>query len=254
MSKRTKNKKPTPEKLEPPKPPYQPTAREQAALAEYKARKEAGRELPPISLAREENTLTVKIEHSDKEVAEALVANAMGTTNAEFYQGLLKQIGTTGGVESSFILSCVVGIRPRDEVEAMLAAQMGAIHQATMTAAYNLRVSDNLFQVEAMDRALNKLARTYALQMEALARYRGKGEQKMTVEHVHVHSGGQAIVGNVTPGTQGGIAKTENQPHEPRPTITYEPGPTLPGAEPQGNALPVPSDKGEAPLPVARRR
>jgi hypothetical protein len=30
--------------------------------------------------------------------------------------------------------------------------------------------------------------------------YRGKGQQKVTVEHVHVHSGGQAIVGAVQGG------------------------------------------------------
>jgi hypothetical protein len=34
--------------------------------------------------------------------------------------------------------------------------------------------------------------------MEALSRYRGKVEQKMTVEHVHVYQGGQAIVGQVS--------------------------------------------------------
>jgi len=35
--------------------------------------------------------------------------------------------------------------------------------------------------------------RTFASLTEALSRYRGKGEQKMIVEHVHVHKGGQAI-------------------------------------------------------------
>jgi hypothetical protein len=33
--------------------------------------------------------------------------------------------------------------------------------------------------------------------MESLNRHRGKGQQKMTVEHVHINSGGQAIIGNV---------------------------------------------------------
>ena len=46
-----------------------------------------------------------------------------------------------------------------------------------------------------------------------LNRHRGKGQQKVTVEHVHVHSGGQAVVGLV--GTPGGgdRAKSEDQPH-----------------------------------------
>jgi hypothetical protein len=34
-------------------------------------------------------------------------------------------------------------------------------------------------------------------QLEALQRYRGKGQQKVTVEHVHVNAGGRAIVGTV---------------------------------------------------------
>jgi hypothetical protein len=50
-------------------------------------------------------------------------------------------------------------------------------------------------QCDSAERALNKLARTFKI--EALKRYRSGGEQKVTVEHVHVHKGGQAIVGYV---------------------------------------------------------
>jgi hypothetical protein len=59
----------------------------------------------------------------------------------------------------------------------------------------------------------NKLGRTFSVLLDALNRHRGKGQQKVTVEHVHVHEGGQAIVGNV--GTPGGgdRAKSEDQPH-----------------------------------------
>jgi hypothetical protein len=47
----------------------------------------------------------------------------------------------------------------------------------------------------------NKLSRTYATLLEALNRHRGKGQQRVAVEHVHVHPGGQAVVGTVeTPG------------------------------------------------------
>ncbi len=44
------------------------------------------------------------------------------------------------------------------------------------------------------------LTGTYTSQMEALRKYRNGGEQKVTVEHVNVHEGGQAIVGNVQGG------------------------------------------------------
>jgi hypothetical protein len=51
----------------------------------------------------------------------------------------------------------------------------------------------------------NKLSRTYAVLLDALNGHRGKGQQKVTVEHVHVHSGGQAIVGMVE--QSGGVAR-----------------------------------------------
>src|SRR2546421_511738 len=43
------------------------------------------------------------------------------------------------------------------------------------------------------------LAYQIVSQLEAMAKLKGKtGQQKVVVEHVHVHSGGQAIVGAVT--------------------------------------------------------
>ena len=95
------------------------------------------------------------------------------------------------------MLSMVTGIEPRDQLEAMLAAQMAAVHNATMTFARRLNHVDNIPQQDSAERAFNKLARTFASQLEALKRYRSAGNQTVRVEHVTVHEGGQAIVGNV---------------------------------------------------------
>jgi hypothetical protein len=62
---------------------------------------------------------------------------------------------------------------------------------------------DNIPQQDSAERAFNKLRRTFAARMAALKEYRSKGEQKMTVQHVHVAEGGQAIVGNVNAPTEG---------------------------------------------------
>jgi hypothetical protein len=60
----------------------------------------------------------------------------------------------------------------------------------------------------------NKLSRTYAVLLDALNRYRGKeGQQKVTVEHVDVHAGGQAVVGIVESPRGGDQPKSEDQPH-----------------------------------------
>ena len=52
------------------------------------------------------------------------------------------------------------------------------------------------------------------MQVEALKRYRTGGEQKVTVHHVTVNEGGQAIVGAVSqaPGWGGGSENREAPP------------------------------------------
>ena len=52
--------------------------------------------------------------------------------------------------------------------------------------------------MEASINRANRLLRTFVAQVEALKKHRSKGEQHCTVEHVHVHSGGPAVVGAVT--------------------------------------------------------
>src|SRR5271163_2189107 len=105
-------------------------------------------------------------------------------------------------------------MRPRDEAEAMLIAQMIATHELAMTFARRLKRTENIPQQDSAVNGLTKLTRTYAAQMEALKRYRSGGEQKMTIQHVHVAESGQAIVGNVGASAPGGgaIGKTKEQP------------------------------------------
>jgi hypothetical protein len=67
-----------------------------------------------------------------------------------------------------------------------------------MTFARRLIHVETISQQDSAERALNKLTRTFAMQMEALKRYRSGVEQKVTLQHVSVADGGQAIVGNVT--------------------------------------------------------
>jgi len=50
---------------------------------------------------------------------------------------------------------------------------------------------------EANLKHATKLLAIYEKQLAALDKHRGKGQQKVTVEHVQVQAGGQAIVGTV---------------------------------------------------------
>jgi hypothetical protein len=99
-------------------------------------------------------------------------------------------------------VAALIGIGPKDEIEGMMAAQLIAAHNAAMECYRRAMIGEQTFEGhrENLTQA-NKLSRTYAVLLDALNRHRGKGQQKVTVEHVHVHAGGQAVVGMVeTPG------------------------------------------------------
>lgn len=128
---------------------------------------------------------------------------ALGTADQDFVNGILRQLvnaGSQGRVDESginFMLSVIKGVAPKDQLETMLACQMAAVHMATMTFARRLAHVENTLQQDSAERTFNKLTRAFVAQMEALKRYRTGGEQKVTVQHVSVGEGGQAIVGNV---------------------------------------------------------
>ena len=96
-------------------------------------------------------------------------------------------------------LAAITGIGARDEIEGMLATQMVATRIAAIRVLRQLKGSETITQQDSNGNLAVKLLRTFTMQLEALQRYRGKGQQKVTVEHVHVNAGGQAIVGTVHP-------------------------------------------------------
>ena len=144
------------------------------------------------------------------ELAERLVARRMtetcGTEDQALQDRLLCQ---AAGAVSDFagrelktfdhIAAALRGIRPQDSLEGMLATQMVTVHTMAMTCMGRAARQDQSdLGIEVNLNRATKLMRTFVIQTEALGRYRGKGEQKMLVEHVHVHKGGQAIVGQVS--------------------------------------------------------
>lgn len=101
-------------------------------------------------------------------------------------------------------LALLQGFAPRDPVEVALVTQMIAIHHAMMRAASFHRTGKEIRKFDSSGNALNKLARTFAAQVETLKKYRSTGNQKITVQHVNVEGGGQAIVaGSVSKGGGG---------------------------------------------------
>ena len=78
------------------------------------------------------------------------------------------------------------GMKPRSLLETLLFSQMIGVHIAAM------RELQRLSETSALERATlyvsraNRLLRMFGLQIEALESLRGKGRQKITVQHRHV--------------------------------------------------------------------
>tara|TARA_R110002110_G_scaffold368469_1_gene578258 strand:+ start:649 stop:1140 length:492 start_codon:yes stop_codon:yes gene_type:complete len=127
-----------------------------------------------------------------------------------------------------FTVAALKGIQPKDEIEGMLAAQMVATHNAILECFRRAMAPEQSLQ----SRELNlkngaKLASIYTRQMEALNKHRGKGQQNVTVEHVHVEAGGQAIVGHVEANKKSAHSGTQHHAAVQPPYHTQESPPTV---------------------------
>jgi len=146
----------------------------------------------------------------DIEPAEILhLISTFGTAEPEFASLMLNAIFDAAEGRSpsrpprcehiNRVLAAVTGIGAQNEIEGMLATQMAITHIAATSALRRLNGSETVAQQDSNGNLAVKLLRTFTMQVETLQRYRGKGQQKVVVEHVHVHDGGQAIVGAVQP-------------------------------------------------------
>jgi len=164
-----------------------------------------------ITASQSQTSLThsqsAEIERAAEREFSALMKRTFGTGDHALQERLFEQVGRSvpdvaGHDKKSLdpLVAALQGIHPQDTLEGMLAVQMVAIHNMAMECmkrAATPEQSDLLLEAY-INRAI-KLMRMFAAQTDVLGRHRGKGEQKMTVEHVHVYKGGQAIVGQVNP-------------------------------------------------------
>ena len=137
------------------------------------------------------------------------LAEVTGTEDPKLAQRLLNQVVDTLWMPAGLsdeeriervraAVSALKGIKPQDEIEGMLAAQMIATHSAAMEYLRRAIIpNQTTVGIDLYLKHATKLLSVFAKQLETLNRNRGKGQQKVTVEHVQVQSGGQAIVGNI---------------------------------------------------------
>jgi hypothetical protein len=88
------------------------------------------------------------------------------------------------------------GLYPTDAMQSMLADQMAVTHALVMDSFR--RANPNANNTAIANMHLNNATRLSSLflkQVAAMEKRKGNGYQKVVVEHVHVNSGGQAVVG-----------------------------------------------------------
>ena len=127
---------------------------------------------------------------------------AFGTSDLDFVDGIIGQLANAGtqGPKAdergiNFMLSIVKGVEPKDQVETMLATQMVAANDAALMFLRRATLDNQTFDgIEANVHRASRLMRIFNEQLEAMQKLKGKAsQQKVTVEHVHVHEGSDIV-------------------------------------------------------------
>jgi hypothetical protein len=137
----------------------------------------------------------------------ARLQRTLGTSDLYLTLMLLIQANSAAGCPDSidpkslvshFPAAALSSLGVRDGLEALLSAQMVSVHSLAMKFLARAAVKNQTDAgIELNVNRANKLLRTFTAQVEALKKHRSTGEQHVTVEHVTVQSGGQAVVGAV---------------------------------------------------------
>lgn len=110
------------------------------------------------------------------------------------------------------ITQSMSALAPQDEFEGQLITQLVVLQEHAMNWLGRAMRTERADFANVYLNGASKILKRHHETLEALMRYRRRGEQRMHVEHVHVHQGGQAIVGTVTSG--GGVnQKSAEGPH-----------------------------------------
>ena len=239
--------------------PPNPTPAEQRAIDDAVLR--VSERTPRLALRIKQNGGgTVSVlgpEHNDHQGWVTRLEDVFGTHGPAFAAVSLNQLmavcqdkaGTIDAAKLNGLIAAIEGARPTNEVQAMLAVQMALTHAAALDILRRAQRVDQIPQVDSAGNLAVKLLRTFTMQVEALAKLQRGGEQ--TVRVVHVHAGGQAVVGNVVSGATGangqpggGVThETEHRAHakDKLPAPGAEPLPEVRRADTGGEPMPLAS-------------
>jgi hypothetical protein len=141
--------------------PYEPPDTEKAAMQAMRARRI---KTPRIKATpTKTGAVELSLDHPDLAHGRALLMNAFATGESNFICELLVQLGRASAdgpqmneQRLNFFAAVIKGIKPQDQLETMLAAQMAAVHSLTMEFASRLANAGDLLWRDSAERTLNK--------------------------------------------------------------------------------------------------
>jgi hypothetical protein len=213
--------------------------------------------MPGVVMEDRGETWEYRAPHNDKTLWELQLIQAFGTRSSSLVNAFLEQLASLSlevwdeeakkwkynEREWNALIALVADHRPENAAQAALAAQMAATHFMIMR--LSAQALSRNGSVGREDAALaSKLARTFALQCEAMQLLKGKSrtaKQSIHVtkelhQHVHYHE-------------DRGEGEPKPQSHGPAPAESSE---AVWSEEPDGAFLPSPSRTGQGTVPLPR--
>jgi hypothetical protein len=161
------------------------TAEEEALVAAWKTSPRLER--PPRFQKTPSGSLTMM---GDAELAHARLNRVFCGNDSSYTGHMLGLVANTLGISDqidagNIAVAMVHAIGPRDPVEALLASQMVAAHDAAMEMLRRARIQEQPSDiVDSCITRATRLMRTVTAQVTALKDYRSRGHQTVTVQHV----------------------------------------------------------------------
>ncbi len=138
-----------------------------------------------------------KLSHESKERFFEAMKKATGTDDFNYSIPLLAQVShgmrdSTEEQRLTRMTSLIPTLKPQDETEALLAGQFLTLQNSAMDCLRQAHFQEGFYHVERYMNLAAKLFNVANQTMQTMLKYRAKGQQ--TVQVVHVHNEGQAIV------------------------------------------------------------
>ena len=164
----------------------------------------------PKSASPEADSRAVVVNKTQEQLVDELsliTRQATGTQSHDVADRIIEQVAgahvwprpTDANDQIMKAVRTMAEMAPQNATEAMLAVQMIAANDAALLFLQRATADGQTVEGSAANvlRA-TRLMRLFIEQLAAMAKLKGKaGQQKVVVEHVHVYSGGQAVVGTV---------------------------------------------------------